>query len=314
MGSVFTAALPVLAILWIGYLLRRSSLLHEEADKSLMRLVVNLFYPCLFLHFILGNEALMQARNLVIPPILGFLMTVAGFGFCLVLGRQLGLVKGKGLRTFAFSGGINNYGYIPIPLVAALFGDSATTGVLLVHNVGIEIALWTVGIFLLGGNLNKETLRRMINPPLIALAGALAINFSGLYPFIPEGLITGIAMLGACAIPLGLLLAGASIRDLVRGGGLGGGLPIVAGSLGARLLVFPVILITLAIWLPGISEELRRVLIVQAAMPAGIFPIVLAKHYGGDPSVAVTMVISTTIASVLTMPIWISVGLRFLAG
>ena len=50
--------------------------------------------------------------------------------------------------------------------------------------------------------------------------------------------------------------------------------------------------------------ELRQVLVVQAAMPAGMTSILLARMYGGRPAVAVQIVIATTVLSLLTLP-WI---------
>ena len=60
------------------------------------------------------------------------------------------------------------------------------------------------------------------------------------------------------------------------------------------------------------SVELKRVLVVQAAMPAGVFPIVLSRLYGGDPATAVRIVAGTTLLSLVTIPLWIRWGLSWL--
>jgi hypothetical protein len=51
-------------------------------------------------------------------------------------------------------------------------------------------------------------------------------------------------------------------------------------------------------------DELRQVLVVQAAMPAAMTPIMLARLYGGRPAIAVQVVLATTIGSIVTLP-WI---------
>jgi predicted permease len=58
--------------------------------------------------------------------------------------------------------------------------------------------------------------------------------------------------------------------------------------------------------------ELKRVLVVQAAMPAAVFPIVLARHYGGQPLVAVQVVLATTALGLLVIPLWLSLGLAWI--
>ena len=306
--SILATALPVFFLLAIGFGLRRTSVLTEESDASLMKLVVRVLYPCLFLEHIIGNPMLKQSGRLLDAFALGFATIVGGFLVAFVVGKMLGFKKGKGLRTFSFCNGIYNYGYIAIPVMTALFGATDALGVLLVYNVGIEVAIWTVGIVLLTGEFNRGAIRRVINPPVIALIIALTVNGFGLDAAMPMWMERIIHMLAVCSIPLGLLLAGASIADLLTPKSILGMPRVVFGSIAVRLGLLPLAFLLVAAFLPGLSPELRQVLVVQAAMPAGIFPIVLSRHYCGEPTVAIGVVLSTTLASVITMPLWIQWG------
>jgi predicted permease len=58
------------------------------------------------------------------------------------------------------------------------------------------------------------------------------------------------------------------------------------------------------------SIELKRVILLQGAMPSAVLPIVLAKHYGGDPRTALQVVIGTSLAGLVTIPLWIDFGGR----
>lgn len=306
--AILGAAVPVFALLVLGFGLRRTNVLTKEADVSIMKLVVRVFYPCLFLDFLIGNPSVKEAPNLLAAPLVGFLTTAGGFAAGYGVARLIGLERGKGLRTFAFCNGIYNYGYIPIPLIIALFGDRETLGVLLVHNVGVEVAIWTAGIMLLSGHFHRGALKKLVNPPLIALIAALVVNGTGLDGQVPDWAGRLISMLGACSIPVGILLAGAAIADLLRQKGVFENLKIPAASILLRLGALPAVFLMAAAYAPGLSPELRQVIMIQAAMPAGILPIVLAQHYGGDASVAVRVVLGTTLASVITMPLWIRLG------
>jgi len=305
---ILGAALPVFLLLALGVLLRRLNVLRLESDATLMNLVVRVFYPALFLDFIVGNPAVKNAPNLVAAPMVGFLTTASGFLVGYGLARLLKFQRGHGLRTFAFCGGIYNYGYIPIPLIMALFASRETLGVLLVHNVGVEIALWTVGIVLLSGRLDRGALKRLLNPPTIALAVALSINFSGLDQSLPQWWTRFVHLLAMCAIPVGILLSGATISDLLGKGLFTTNLRATLGACLLRLGLMPAAFLAAAYLTPGLSLELRQVIVVQAAMPSGILPIVLARHYGGDASVAVKVVLGTTFVSILTMPLWLKLG------
>ena len=59
------------------------------------------------------------------------------------------------------------------------------------------------------------------------------------------------------------------------------------------------------------TEEHQRVLMLEAAMPTAVFPIKLAKLYKGDPATAMRAVLSTAVVSLVTIPLWIKFGIRF---
>jgi predicted permease len=59
------------------------------------------------------------------------------------------------------------------------------------------------------------------------------------------------------------------------------------------------------------SVELKRVIVLEAAMPAAVFPIVMARHYAGDPATAMRVVIGTSVVGLVTIPLWIRFGMHF---
>jgi predicted permease len=307
--QILILILPVFALIAIGVGMRRLAWLTVEAEPSLLKMVVNFLYPCLIFENVLNNDALRVPSNLALAPLFGMLLMAFTIVASLYAGRALGLTQGHGLRTFAFAAGINNYGYIPIPLMVALFGRESL-GVLLVHNVGCEAAIWTVGILVLSGLSLREGWRKLVNAPVIALVLAVSGNLLGVGPYVPVFMREVIHQSAMCAIPLGLMLIGGTLdqyfarpRELFD--------PKVTFSATLlRLGLYPMLYLVLAKYLPC-TVELKRVLIVQAAMPAGILPIVIAKHYGGHPLTAVRVVIGTTVLGILVIPLWIRVGLAW---
>lgn len=298
---------PVFAMIGIGVVLRRVGWLTAEADASLLKLVVSYLYPCLIFQYVLGNPALRNPANLALAAPVGFVTMAGSIVVAIYFARLLGLGVGTGRRTFAFATGIYNYGYIPIALMGGLFGRDSL-GVLLLHNVGCEAAIWTVGILVLSGLSLREGWRKLVNPPVIALLLALGLNLSGLHAHLPGVALKLIDMSAVCAIPLGLLLIGATLAEyLAKPAGLFE--PRVSlGSVLLRLGLLPPLFLLLARFLPA-PPELKHVIIVQATMPAGIMPIVIAKHYGGQPLVAVRVVVATTLAGLLAIPLWLRLGL-----
>lgn len=221
-----------------------------------------------------------------------------------------GLHRRTGLRTFAFTAGIYNYAYITVPVMTALFG-AGSLGVLFAHNVGAEAAIWTVGVLVLAGQSWRQGWRQLLSPPVLSLFVAVGVNLTGLGAHIPEFVLNVVRPLAACAIPLGLILSGATMaehffdrpRELFE---LRTSLAAVALRLGLMTGLF----LLLARFGP-FSADLKHVIMVQAAMPAAFLPIVLVKHYGGNLLTAVRVVLATVVASILLTPLWLQLGLAW---
>jgi hypothetical protein len=229
----------------------------------------------------------------------------------MLVARKFKIGDQKECRTFAFTTGIYNYGYFPIPIIALLF-DRETTGVLLVHNLGVEVAMWVLGVgFILSPSDPKSIWKRVFSGPVIAILVAVPMNYFKVDQHLPNSALETINLLGQCAIPLGLILIGATFMDLAKETKITSRLniPITASVL--RLGILPAAFLFIAFILP-LSTELKCVIAVQAAMPCGVFPIVLARHFDGSPEVALKVVLGTTIISFLTIPLWIAIGMKLL--
>ncbi|ADE55770.1 AEC family transporter [Coraliomargarita akajimensis] len=308
---VFTAVLPIFLVMGLGYMARRVGWLNTEADRSLMAVVVNLLYPCMIFGYILGNDALRNPANIIIPPLVGLTTIVGGFGLAMIVGRKLKIGNEKECRTFAFSTGIYNFAYFAIPIATLLF-DRETTGVLLVFNVGVEVAMWTLGVgFILSPNDPKPIWKRIFSGPVIAILVAVPCNFLNVDEVIPGFATEAITMLGSCTIPLGLILIGATFSDLIATEKLTNRIRIPITACVLRLGILPVLFLFFALLLP-FSVELKRILVVQAAMPCGVFPVLLARHFDGSPDVALKIVIGTTVVSFATISLWIGLGMKLL--
>ena len=77
-STILNAVVPVCGVMGLGVFIRKLNWLTEEADNSLMRVCVNVLLPCLILDKSLGNPALSQPSNLLLAPLIGFLLIGVG--------------------------------------------------------------------------------------------------------------------------------------------------------------------------------------------------------------------------------------------
>ena len=170
--------IAVFGVAVVGFVVRRAGVLTEAADRSLLRLIIAVLMPCLVFDNIVGNPALLEAKNVVIPPLVGFGTLTLGFAVAwLVSGKlreAIQLRTPEQRRTFTVGVGLYNYGYVPIPLAVALFSKQ-TLGVLFVHNLGVEVGIWTLAVIIFTGGLQPGWWKHVLNPPVIAIVTALAI-------------------------------------------------------------------------------------------------------------------------------------------
>jgi hypothetical protein len=308
--TVLSAVIPVFGIIAIGLLIRKLDWLTEEADQSLIRVNINLLFPCLILDAALGNPALAQPSNLVLAPLVGFATAALGMLVASGAGRLHGLRERSAARTFSATVGIYNYSYIPLPLALLLFPGGETVGVLFLHNVGTEIAVWTLGVMLFRGTGLGREWRKVVNAPLIAIVAALVMNALGVHDAVPRSVRLGVHWLGECAIPMALVLIGAVVADHLKDFHSASGWRTILTAVVLRQAALPILFLLAARHLPA-SLELKRVMVLEAAMPAAVFPIVMARHYGGDPPTALRVVIGTSVVSLVTIPLWIRFGAAF---
>lgn len=278
-------------------------------ETALMKLGLTLLTPCLILDKVIGDPSLNNPSNLLLSSGLGFGLVVLSLGIAFLLAPLLGLSKGTGKRTFALTCAVQNYGFLAIPVLVPLFGERPL-GVLFLYGMGIELAIWTVGIMTLQG-CTGSSWRSLLNGPTVALLVGLALHHAHGEQWIPAPIHSTFAVLGQCAVPMALFSIGATMAAEIKNTAWTYHTGTLVGAAFCRLALFPALMLAITAALPT-STELRMVMVVQAAMPSAVFPVILAKLYGGHPLTAVQVIVFTTILSVLTMPLALTLGQRWL--
>lgn len=298
-GLVITSVLPVYLLIIAGAVLRRTGVIRKQHEEGVFRVVFTVMLPCFILDKILGSEILQSGAVVVWAVGLGFALIIAGILVGLVVGRLIGLERGTGMRTFALSAGCQNFGFTAVPVFEILWG-SGGLALLFVHNIGVELAIWSVGVMMMSGTRGFSW-KRLLNGPVLAVTAGLALVALGLDDKVTGAGRTAISMIGIGAFPLAILITGCTMMDLVSAEKPSW--RVIFGSSIVRLALAPLVILSAAKFFP-LTTDLRQVLVVQAAMPAGMSAILLARMYGGRPAVAVQVVIATTMLSLITLP-WI---------
>jgi predicted permease len=146
---------------------------------------------------------------------------------------------------------------------------------------------------------------------MITLVLAVGCNLAGVTPLLPKLVTETVHALGVCAIPLGLIMTGVNLANYLNEPRQLFDAKVTIAAMALRLGVLPVVMLVVAKYLPC-SVELKRVLLVQAAMPVAVVSIIIARMYGGHPRTAVQIVLGTTALGVFVIPLWLRAGLAWL--
>lgn len=318
--ALFSATMPVLAIMAIGWLFRKKKWVGEEVQFGLMRLVIWIFTPALIIDRVLFNPLIKNFSDVSTVLIAGFASVAVGILVSAGVARFFEIDSRERRRVFGYTTGIYNYGYIALPICMTLCPPD-TSGMMLLFNSGIEVSVWTIGVsFLLGAFRPKQLLKAFVNPIFITMVLTLVLKLTGLNEYVPTwianpdpALPSLSKQLGACMIPSGILLVGMSLPVLLSGFRWFDDWKISAGAILMRLIVVPALMLLAALFVPAIPQDLRYILIIQSAMPPAMLPIVIVQFYQGDAKLALRVVMVGTLACFVTLPFWIKFGFWALA-
>lgn len=312
--SIAATVLGVFLVMAVGALARYLKWLTSDVDRYLAAFLANVLLPSFFFHRILTDKNDIGTLSAWVPAFFGFGLTVLGFAvaaiFAYTIGKWFGLVESSSKRSFSLSAGICNYGYIPIPIAELFFPACLVT--LLVHNAGVDLALWSVGLFIISGKGLRGSWRRILfSPPLMSVALALIIRQSGLNLYMPRPVIQMSEQLGRCSIPMGLVLSGAIVFDCVTDLNLKRVWRSFVLGMFVRVLLLPIVFLLIAKYAVA-QKELQEVLLLQAAMPAATFPIVMTRLFNQDVETSCTVIVGTSLMGMITIPVWIAIGSSWL--
>mgnify|MGYP000978796218 CR=1 FL=1 len=288
-------------------------------NRQLSLVMLNVFYPCLIISSIV--------RNFTWETLLKNWMMPAGTVFILVTGWLVGLATlpllkrhAEGTRRcYHFICLMNNYSFLPILMAASLWGEMAVA-LIIFSGLGSELCVWTLGIkALTGQKLDRAFLGNLLSVPMVALIFAISVLAvraccigHGWVPaagsesdeFLKTVLET-CRMAGGATIPASALICGSRIAMLHPGKLFS---PLMAGTCALRLVVIPGLCIA-GLSLMPLPVEVRRVLILIAVMPAAMASVTLAEAYGGDADFSAAAILTSHVACLVTIPLWLAAAL-----
>ncbi|MBQ3561985.1 MAG: AEC family transporter [Clostridia bacterium] len=277
----------------IGFLLCKGKKINSSHAKTLSTLVVWVFLPATTFKSFSTNFTLKYiTERYEIFLTSAISLTVIGT-LAYLLSKFFTKDKYR-RRVYAYSLTVPNSGYMGVPLTQAIFGDATLLSVLL-FALPINIYLYTIGYcFLTKAKLN---FKKLINPPLIAIALGSIVGLCGitLPEFALDFLSTASAPMGPCT----MLILGMTLSEYRLSRFFGNKINYLICLL--RLVVIPFIAVTV-FKLIGLEEVILPALIVYS-MPCGLNTVVFPKLVNEDCETGAALALLSTAFSMGTIPL-----------
>lgn len=287
-------------LILLGLLLTKIHLLDEKGSSVLSTLVVHVFNPALIISSVLNGRS-ESNDNTVLEAILCGILLYALLILIAVLVYMRSKASNEETSICKMIMIFSNTAFVGYPILRALYGDFAVFVFSLMH-LPFNILIFTYGRALLQQGMHKKiTMKELLSIGTVSSIIALVIYFGNIT--LPDPCVDFFSVLGDACVPLSMIVIGASLagvswKEIIRNRSIN---KVVF----LRLIMLPIILAMITLFLP-ISQFNRELLVISGALPAGSMVVVFAKEYKANDALASAGVFSTTLLSVITIPLMLS--------
>lgn len=220
-------------------------------------------------------------------------------------------------RAIALCSTLSNCGFMGIPFLTIVFGDSTYFGEIMVYCsivlATFFIVAWTFGVYLISGDKKQISVKKvLLNPVLISITISLVIFVTVKVPFkaldIPNSdvkllvhqIVNVFESIGNMVTPLSMMIVGMMIAESdIRKLFLNKDSYVVSFF---KLIVMPLIAALVVLFLP-IDATIKYTLFFLLAMPSATICSMFALKYDGDAMLASNAILLSSLLSTITIPL-----------
>ena len=285
---------PEFSLILLGYLVCKFTALNRSVWNQVDALVYYLLFPALLFHSIIKSPLDLGAASKLVGA--GWSVMATGIALAYALPVLPWLKRHMPARDHAASAQVafRFNSFIGLALADRLAGPAGSQEIAVLIGVCVPLvniaAVWPMAR---GGS---RSLARELsqNPLLLATTTGLLANLAGLS--LPHWLEPTFTRVGASALALGLMAAGAGIQM----GALARAKTLAVSVLAIRHLVLPLVALAAA-YAFGLSHSQATILLAYSALPTAASCYVLASKMGFEGSYVAGLVSLSTLLGMLSL-------------
>ena len=287
--------LPDFSLILIGYLVCRYTALNRTVWQQVDALVYYLLFPVLLFHSIVRSPLDLKAASSLIGA--GWAMGLIGIALAYSLPYLPWVKNHIGPRDHSASAQVafRFNSFIALALAERLAGREGLA--LIAVLIGVCVPLYNVAaVWPMARHANRGFVRELVrNPLIIGTASGLVANLAGFV--LPVWLEPTVTRIGAAALALGLMAAGAGLQF----GALARAKTLAVAVLSIRHFILPLAALGLS-KLFGLSPVQSTMLLAFSALPTASSCYVLAARMGYDGAYVAGLVTLSTLLGMVSLP------------
>lgn len=301
-STITESVLSLLIIILVGVYSNRKGIITNDLNKGLTDILIKIALPFMIVSSFMFTYDDTIKTNVIktFYYSLGAYAAMGAISYIMLLP-----VKGNKRTVLHFANIFVNTGYVGFPVLNSIFGAE---GIIYgsIFNLFFVIFIWTYGIMLYKGKLEKgylknEILSLLFNPSIIAVIIGIIIMVFDIK--IKGALLQSIKSIGSITGPLsmliiGVILSNVKIKQHLKDWTVYYGIII-------KLLFIPVVIYLMSL-LTGDSSKAAYSVIIMTAMPASAMTSILAEVYDKENEFAAIIVSATTLISLITVPVLVN--------
>lgn len=301
LSVIIESVVSLFIIILVGVYGSKKGIITAEINKGLIDILINIVLPFMIVSSFLFTYDSTVKSNVIKT----FYYSIGAYALMIALSYMFLLpIKNTKKTILHFGNVFVNTGYVGFPILNSIYGAE---GVIYgsIFNMFFVILLWTYGLILFSGDLERKNLmlelkKILLNPSIIAVCIGIIIMIFDIQ--LPGALLSSITSIGNITGPLsmiiiGVILSNIKIRKYLKDWTIYYGVTI-------KLIVIPVIIYLISLFVGDSSKALNTV-VIMSALPASAMTSILAESFDKEKEYAAIIVSVTTLLSLITVTVLI---------
>lgn len=292
---IVNGVVSLFLIMLIGVYGSKRKIITPEINKGLTNILLEITLPCLVVSSFIFDMSEELKSNIVKCFIYSPIVIIITI---LISYVALFPIKSDKKIIMQFANVFSNCGFIGFPIIFSIFGGE---GVIYasIFNVFFTIFVWTYGVILFNGRMEKGDFKKvLLNPAIVAVFVGLIIMIFNVN--IPQVINSTLDLVGGMTSPLsmiivGVILGNAKVISYLKD------YTIYYTSI-LKLIVLPYILLFIANIIND-NSIVSKTLIILSAMPTAAMTSILAEKFDKEKEYSAVIIFITTLFSLITFPI-----------